>query len=68
MPYNSRVDVVRLLAEWYDTKSHVKLGRFQSQLQASYVSRHTYELLYNETLSPWVTICIYIYIYIYIYV
>ena len=32
MPYNSQVDVVRLLAEWYDTKSNVKLGGFQSQL------------------------------------
>ena len=27
--------MVRLLAERYDTKSNVKLGGFQSQLQAS---------------------------------
>ena len=26
MPYNSQADVVRLLAERYDTKSNVKLG------------------------------------------
>ena len=38
MPYNSPAI---LLAEWYDTKSNVKLGGFQSQLQVSYVSRHT---------------------------
>ena len=37
MPYNSRADVVHLLAEQYDTKSNVKLGRFWSQLQVSYV-------------------------------
>ena len=41
MPYNSLGDVVRLLAEWSDTKSNVKLGGFRSQLQASYVSSHT---------------------------
>ena len=28
---------------WYDTKSDVKLARFQSQLQASYMSSHTEE-------------------------
>ena len=27
MPYNSRADVIRLLAERYDTKSNVKVGR-----------------------------------------
>ena len=64
MPYNTRADVVRLLAERYDTKSNVKLGGFRSQLQASYVSRHTGELGYNETMS---VDEIYIYIYIYIY-
>ena len=48
MPYNFRADVVRLLAEWYDTKSNVKLGRFPYQLQVSYVSSHTEELWYNE--------------------
>ena len=31
MPYNSRADVVRLLAERYVTKSNVKLGEFRFQ-------------------------------------
>ena len=44
MLYNSRADIVRLLAEWYDTKSNVKFGGFRSQLQVSYVSSHTEEL------------------------
>ena len=44
MPYNSQADVVRLLAERYDTKSNVTLGGSQSQLQASYVSSHSEEL------------------------
>ena len=35
------------MAERYDSKSNVKLGGFQSQLEASYVSNHTEELLYN---------------------
>ena len=38
MPYNSRLDVIRLLAERYDPKSNVNSGGFQSHLQASYVS------------------------------
>ncbi len=29
--------MVRLLAEWSDTKFNVKLGGFRSQLQASYM-------------------------------
>ena len=49
MPYNSRADVVRLLAKWYDTKCNVKLGGFRSKFQASYVSSHTEELWHNET-------------------
>ena len=49
MPYNSRADVIRLRAEWYDTKSNVKLGGFRSQFQVSYMSGHTEELWYNET-------------------
>ena len=49
--YNSLADVVRLLVERFDTKSNVKLGGFRSQLQASYVSSHTEELWYNESLS-----------------
>ena len=61
MPYNSRTDVVCLLAEQYDTKSNLKLGGFRSQLHASYVSSHTEELLYNETHTH-----THIYIYIYI--
>ena len=48
--------MVRLLAQRYDTKSG-----FRSQLQASYVSRHTEELWGNET----VCLCIYFYIYFY---
>ena len=62
MSYNSRADVVHLLAEWYDTESNVKLGWFWSQLQVSYVSSHTKELGYNETACLWMTIYIYIYI------
>ena len=41
--------MVRLLAKWSDTKSNVKLDRFRSQLQVSYLSSHTEELWYNET-------------------
>ena len=48
--------MVRLLAERYDTTSNVNLDEFQSQLQASYVSSHTEELLYNETVCLWMTI------------
>ena len=53
--------MVRLLAERSDTKSKVKLGGFQSQLQVSYVSNHTEELWYNETVCLWMTTYIYIY-------
>ena len=56
--------MVHLLAERSDTKSNVKLSWFRSQLQASYVSSHTEELWYNETVCQWMTIYIYIYIYI----
>ena len=56
MPYYSQADVCRLMAERYDTKSNVKLGRFQSHLEMSYVSRHTDELGYNETVSLRMTI------------
>ena len=66
IPYNSFANVVRLLAEMSDTMSNVKLGRFRSQLQASYVSSHIEELGYNEKVCLWMTIYIYIYIYIYI--
>ena len=48
-----------LMAEQYDTKSNVK-----SQLEVSYMSSHTDELWYNETVCLWMTIYIYIYIYI----
>ena len=47
MPYNSRADTVRLMAERYDIKSNVKLGRFQSQLQASSLSNPTEGLWYK---------------------
>ena len=48
--------MVRVLAERYDIKSNVKLGAFQSQLLASYVSSHIEELWYNETVCLWMTI------------
>ena len=64
--------MVRQQVEWYDTKSNVKLGRFRSQFQASYMSSHTEELWYNETVCLWMTIYIYTHththIYIYIFV
>ena len=50
--------MVHLLAEWSDTKSNLKSGRFRSQLQVSYVSIHTDELGYNETVCMWMTIYI----------
>ena len=59
---NSLADMVRLLAEWSDTKSKVKLGGFRSQLQVSYMSSHTEELWCNETVCLRMTIYIYIYI------
>ena len=37
-----------MMAEWYDTKSNVKLGGFRSQLEAFYLSSCTEELWYNE--------------------
>ena len=55
--------MIRLLAERYDTESNVKLVGFQYQLEASYVSSHTEELWYNETVCLWMTIYMYIYIY-----
>ena len=58
MRYNSRADIVRLLAERYDTMSNVKLGEFRSQLQASNVSSLTEEFWYNEAVCLWMTIYI----------
>ena len=55
MPYKSP------MAKWYHTKSNV--SGFLSQLEAPYVSGHTEELSYNETVCLWMTIYIYIYIY-----
>ena len=46
--------MVRLLAERSDTKSNVKLGGFWSQFQVFYVSSHTEELWYNETVFLWI--------------
>ena len=68
MTYNSRTDVVRLLAERYDTKSKVMLGGFRSQLQASYVFNHTEDLWYNYTVCLRMNTHTHIYIYIYIYI
>ena len=48
--------MVRLLAEQSDTISNVKLGGFRYQLQASYMSNYTEELLYNETVCLRMTI------------
>ena len=45
----------RLQAERYDTKSNVKLGGFRFQFPASYVSSHTEELWYDETVCLWMT-------------
>ena len=53
--------MLRLLAEWSNTKSNVKLRGFRFQLQAAYMSSHTEELWYNETVCLWMTIYIYIY-------
>ena len=47
------------MAERLDTMSGVKLGGSQSQLEASYVSSHTEELWYNETVCLWMKICTY---------
>ena len=52
MHCNFRVDVRRWVTERYDTKSNVKLGGFQSQLEASYVSTHAEVLWYNEAVCP----------------
>ena len=49
------------MAKQFDTKSTVKFGGFQSQLEASYVSSNTEDLRYKETVSLWMTIYIYIY-------
>ena len=57
MPTYSQADAPRLVA---DTKSIIKLDGFRSGFEASYVSSHTEETWYNETVSA------YIYIYIYI--
>ena len=49
--------ILCVLAEWYDTKSNVKLGRFQSQLQVSYMSSHTDKM--KQSVSEWQYIYIY---------
>ena len=58
--------MVRLLAKRSDIKSNVKLGGFRSQLQAFYMSSHTEELWYYETVCLWMTIYIYIYVCVYV--
>ena len=50
--------MVSLLAELSNIKSNVKMGGFQSELQASYMSSHTEELWYNKTVCLWMTIYI----------
>ena len=54
------------MAEQLNAMSSVKLGGFQSQLEAFCVSTHPEELWYNETVCLWMMICMYIYIYIYL--
>ena len=44
------------VGERYDTKSNVNSDRFLSELEASCVSSHTYQLWFNETLCLWMTI------------
>ena len=61
MLYNSWVDACQLMGEWYDIQSNIKLDRFQSQLEESYMSNHTEQLWYNKTVCLWMTIYIYIY-------
>ena len=56
------------MAERLDTMSSIKLGRFWFQLETSYMSSHTEELWYSETVCLWMTISIYLSIYIYIYI
>ena len=46
MPYNSRADVVRLLAERYDTQSNVKLGELWIQLNNLSVDNYIYIYIY----------------------
>ena len=35
---------------------YIKLGKFQSQLEASHMSGYTEELWYNETVCLWMTV------------
>ena len=56
--------MIHLFAERYDTKSNIKLCGFLSQLKTSYVSSHTEELSYNETICLWMKMYIYIYVYV----
>ena len=43
------------MAELLDTMSSVKLGRFRSQFEVSYVSTHTEESWHNGTVRLWMT-------------
>ena len=44
------------MPERHDLKSNVKLGRFQTQPEESYVSSHSEDLWYNEIVCEWMTI------------
>ena len=44
------------MAEQINAISSIKLGGFQSQLEASCMSNQTEELWYNETVCLWMTI------------
>ena len=48
------------MAERLNTMSSVKLARFRSQFEVSYMFNNTEELWYNETFSLWMTIYIFV--------
>ena len=56
MCYNSWANVCHRNGWVEDTKSIVNIDKFRSQLEASYVSNQTKEILYNERVCPWKTI------------
>ena len=68
MPYNSRANVGRLLAELYDTNPNLKLGGFWSQLQASDVSSPTDTMKESDYFVVYERICLSMTLYIYIYI
>ena len=64
MPYNSRADEVRLLAERYETKSNVKLGGFRSKrptclatLKSCDTTKHIYISIVLKSVLDFLMIC-----------